>query len=55
LLRRPAVVAQVKDEDKVRVVEEPTREDQVAAAVAPDFLRRPEVVAKRPPGPDRSS
>ncbi|WP_308010819.1 DUF6192 family protein [Streptomyces sp. AC495_CC817] len=28
LLRRPAVVAQVKEEDKVRAVEELTREDQ---------------------------
>ncbi|MFJ8150320.1 DUF6192 family protein [Streptomyces sp. NPDC096048] len=34
LLRRPEVVAQVKDEDKVRVVEELTREDQVAAKSA---------------------
>ncbi|WP_443078953.1 DUF6192 family protein [Streptomyces sp. NBC_01497] len=46
LLRRPAVVAQVKDRAKVRAVEELTREDQVAAAVAPDFLRRPAVVAR---------
>ncbi|WP_333771792.1 DUF6192 family protein [Streptomyces sp. IBSBF 2435] len=41
LLRRPSVVAQVRDEDKVRAVAELTREDQVAAAVAPGFLRRP--------------
>lgn len=36
----------MRDEDKVRAVAELTREDQVAAAVAPDFLRRPAVVAR---------
>jgi hypothetical protein len=49
LLRRPSVIAQVKDEDKVRAVTELTREDKVAAAVAPDFLRRPAVVAQVAP------
>lgn len=46
LLRRPAVVTQVKPADKVRAVEELSREDDVAAAIAPDILRRPAVVAK---------
>lgn len=49
VLRRPSVVAQVRNEDKVRAVTELTREDQVAAAVAPDFLRRPAVVAQVAP------
>ncbi len=46
LLRRPAVVAQVSPEDKVRTVAELSREDEVVAAIAPDILCRPAVVAK---------
>jgi hypothetical protein len=37
LLRRPAVVAQAKPEDKVRAAAELSREDDVAAAIAPDM------------------
>lgn len=43
LLRRPAVVAQVKAEDRVRVVEELTRDEHVAARVTTGMLRRPDV------------
>ncbi|WP_406210602.1 DUF6192 family protein [Kitasatospora sp. NBC_01560] len=42
-------MAQVEPEAKVRAVEELTRDDQVAAAVAPSFLCRPEVVARVAP------
>lgn len=48
LLKRPAVVAQVKPEDRVKAVTELAREDAVAA-IAPDILRRPDVVAKVAP------
>ncbi|MEV0142766.1 DUF6192 family protein [Streptomyces globisporus] len=46
LLRRPAVVAQVKQADRVRVVEELTRDEQVAAEVTTGLLRRPDVAFK---------
>ncbi|MFI7405663.1 DUF6192 family protein [Streptomyces sp. NPDC049541] len=41
LLRRPAVVAQVKPEEKVRVVAALSREDDVAAAIVPDSCAVP--------------
>ncbi|MFE7127785.1 DUF6192 family protein [Streptomyces sp. NPDC057617] len=40
------MVAQVKQEDKVRSVEELTRDEDVAATVTGDLLRRPAVVAQ---------
>ncbi|MGW6463942.1 DUF6192 family protein [Streptomyces rubiginosohelvolus] len=46
LLRRPTVVAQVRQEDKVRAVGELTRDEAVAATVTGDLLRRPAVVAQ---------
>ncbi|MFB8105864.1 MULTISPECIES: DUF6192 family protein [unclassified Streptomyces] len=46
LLRRPSVVAQVRQEDKVRAVGELTRDEDVAATVTGDLLRRPAVVAQ---------
>lgn len=42
-LRRPTVVSQVRQEDKVRAVEELTRDDHVAAKVTTGLLRRPDV------------
>ncbi len=45
-LRRPAVAAQVKQEDKVRVVEEFTRDENVAVTVTTGLLRRPDVAFK---------
>lgn len=47
--RRPAVVAQVETADRVKVAQELTRDDHVAAAIAPDVLRRPAVVAQVTP------
>ncbi len=43
------MVAQVPPEDKIRAVAELSREDCVAAAVAPEILRRPDVVARVAP------
>ncbi|MFJ4773773.1 DUF6192 family protein [Streptomyces uncialis] len=46
ILRRPAVVAKVTAEDKVRVVEELTRDEGVAIEVTTGLLRRPDVAFK---------
>lgn len=43
LLKRPTVVAQVRQEDRVRAVEELTRDETVAATVTTGLLRRPDV------------
>ncbi|WP_329375717.1 DUF6192 family protein [Streptomyces sp. NBC_01351] len=43
LLKRPTVVAQVRQEDRVRAVEEMTRDDHIAARVTTGLLRRPDV------------
>ncbi|WP_327260531.1 DUF6192 family protein [Streptomyces sp. NBC_01232] len=40
---RPAAAAQVSQEDRVRVVAELTRDDEVAKKVTTDLLRRPQV------------
>lgn len=42
-LRSPSVISQVTPEQRTRVVEELTRDDQVAARVTAGLLRRPDV------------
>ncbi len=46
LLKRPQVAAKVPMEDKVRVVEEFTRDESVATTAATGLLRRPDVAFK---------
>ncbi|MFF5809183.1 DUF6192 family protein [Streptomyces sp. NPDC012746] len=43
LLKRPTVVAQVRQEDRVRALEELTLDDPIAATVTTGLLRRPDV------------